>query len=584
MWSRVSRFSEVSNADLAAAAAWLIAAIALYHRLPYGVSHGDEAFYNAMPYSFAIGNRPYFDELAIHQNAGVLLVPFYRIYLAIAGSADGIILFNRYLYFVLAGFSSWLTYRVVKRVERGSTGCWAAALVLTFSYFNIFSLSYNTQGAFCFLCGTLCAASALLDARPGRMLFVASLFLVSGVFSYPGLVVVFVPYTGLVLAWLLRKAPASARQSGLRGLGAGAVLALAVAVPLVIGIGKDNFRRLIAFQQSLGYLTQSALHRFDFYHSGAWAWRWSLLVFAAFFAAWPYLYSLPKRHVWLLALASIAALWGCYRQCLTTPSASGAMLFLLALPILTPVCIALNRDWRHGPFVLQLIWAPSVLSMMATTYTSSNGYAATSLGALGVLVSGAASFGAYLEALAEKNAGQRWGYEVGLAAFLATCLAIQVDSLYGGAYDVDSVLANLTTRVHAGPFRGTITDHNEAVFAEAIDRDLKQIATDSGTLLVFDNFPTGYLSTRLRPRTWCTWIDWMVDPAYLREAMAENFGRPEQLPDFLLEVHMSDIARSFWAPYAQDYRVIVDRSDLDYRILRRVRARKKAKHPNRNRD
>ncbi len=97
MWSRISRFSEVSKADLAAAVAWAIAAFALLHRLPYGVSHGDEAFYSAMPYSFAIGNRPYFDELAIHQNAGILLVPLYRIYLAIAGSADGIILFNRYL-------------------------------------------------------------------------------------------------------------------------------------------------------------------------------------------------------------------------------------------------------------------------------------------------------------------------------------------------------------------------------------------------------------------------------------------------------------------------------------------------------
>src|SRR5450432_1674086 len=277
MWRRLSRISEIPKVALAAALAWLIAAFALLHRLPYGVSHGDEAFYSAMPYSFAIGNRPYFDELAIHENAGVLLVPFYRVYLAIAGSADGIILFNRYLYFVYASVGSWLTYRFVKRIDRCSTGCWAAALVMTFAYFNIFALSYNTQGAFGFLCGILCAATALQEARPGRQLFVASLFLVSAVFSYPGLVVSFLPYTLLVLAWLYRKLEAPSRRNALAGLGAGAALAVLIAVPLVIWIGKDNFRRMLAFQQSLGYLTQSALHRLDFYHSGAWPWRWSLL-------------------------------------------------------------------------------------------------------------------------------------------------------------------------------------------------------------------------------------------------------------------------------------------------------------------
>ena len=184
MWSRIPRFSEISKTDLAAAAAWAIAAVALLHRLPYGVSHGDEAFYSAMPYTFALGNRPYVDELGTQQNAGVLLVPFYRVYLAIAGSTDGIILFNRYLYFIYAAVASWLTYRFVKRIDRPSTGCWAAALALTFSYFNLFALSYNTQGAFGFLCGVLCAATALLDARPARQLFVASLFLLSAVFSF----------------------------------------------------------------------------------------------------------------------------------------------------------------------------------------------------------------------------------------------------------------------------------------------------------------------------------------------------------------------------------------------------------------
>ncbi len=211
--------------------------------------------------------------------------------------------------------------------------------------------------------------------------------------------------------------------------------------------------------------------------------------------------------------------------------------------------------------------------MIATTYTSSNGYLATSLGALGALVSGAASLGALLSTLAERNPTQRWGYDLGLTAFLAACLAIQIAGMYGGVYDEDSVLSDLNTRIHAGPFRGTITNSAEAEVATAIDHDLKRVERGSSTLLVFDNFPTGYLSTRLRPRTWSTWIDWMVAPKYLQQVMAETFGKPEQLPDLILEFRMSDIARQFWRPNARQYRIVIDRRDLGYRILRRIHRR-----------
>ncbi len=563
------RVSEISIMEVVAAIAWLIAAFALLRRLPYGVSHGDEAFYSSMPYAFAIGNRPYYDELAIHQNAAVLLLPFYRVYVTIAGS-DGIILFNRYLYFIYAGVTSWLAYRFVSRIERRGTGCWAAALVMTFAYFNLFALSYNTEGALSFMCGLMCAATALLEARPGRQLFVASLFLVAGVFSYPGLIIAFIPYVCFVVAWLFRKLDAPARRNALIGLGAGAALTVLIAVPLAICIGADNFRRMLAFQQSLGYLTQGAFSRLDFYHSGAWGWRWSLWAFGAFFALWPLLFLVLKRHLWLLAVATVPAMWLLNRQGMTTPGLNSAIVLWMSVWTLTPVCVALNRGWRHGGLLLQLVWAPSVLSMLATTYTSSNGFMATSLGALGALVAAAASFGAYLNSLAQKHPKERWSYELALAVFLAACLTMQIQSMYGGVYDLDSVMADLTTRVHSGPFRGTLTDKAEAEFAMAVDSDLKRAAEGQSTLLVFDNFPTGYLSTRLRPRTWCTWITWYVDPKYVQAVMAETFGTPEQLPDVILEYQMTDVARAYWKPYAHEYRVFVDNTELKYRILRRA--------------
>ena len=95
MWAFWRRFRQLTAFELTSLLAWLVALGVLRYRIPFGVSHRDEAFYSAMPYSFLIGNQPYVDERALHQNAGILLMPLYRLYLAIAGSADGIVLFNR---------------------------------------------------------------------------------------------------------------------------------------------------------------------------------------------------------------------------------------------------------------------------------------------------------------------------------------------------------------------------------------------------------------------------------------------------------------------------------------------------------
>ncbi len=80
MWAIRSRVRRLSATEKVGVLAWLLALGTLRYRIPYGVSHRDEAFYSAMPYSFLIGNRPYLDERAIHQNAGILLLPFYRLY------------------------------------------------------------------------------------------------------------------------------------------------------------------------------------------------------------------------------------------------------------------------------------------------------------------------------------------------------------------------------------------------------------------------------------------------------------------------------------------------------------------------
>jgi len=573
VWSKIRGLSATEVVSLLA---WFVALGTLRYRIPYGVSQRDEAFYSAMPYSFLIGNQPYLDERTVHQNAGILLLPFYRLYLAVEGSSDGIILFNRYLYLAYMGFCSLLVYRLVARIANFSSACWAAALVVTFGYFNLFTLSYNSMGALGFLCGVSLSAHALLGARPGRGLFVANLFFLSAVFSYPSLIAVLLPYKLSVVAWLYWKTSREARWNGLYGLGAGLAAALLVLVPFAFWLSGERYERLRALQLAQGYGAGSGLSRLDFYHSYAWAWRPALLAYSAVFVLLPLACYWLRRSIWLVAPASALSCLVCYRLSWDLGVITPATLFFMAIPVLAPVCVALNRDWPHRRFVLVLVWAPSVLSMLAVTYSSSNDWLATLLGALGSVVAGIAALGALLEARARQNPRARLAYQFALIGFAGACLAIEIHSMFAYIYDQGSApFSSQDTRVKSGPLRGTFGTSDDAALCESVDRDLKSLAASAETLTIFDAFPIGYLSTRLRPRTWTQWIIWGIGP-YRKQLMAETFGDPAQLPDLVLKINVSKASKPLWAKYERGrYHKVIERKEFGYVILQRNGSEKK---------
>ena len=559
--------------EVFAAAVWLLSAIALWHRLPYGVSNRDEAFYSAMPYSFLLGNRPYVDELAMHQNAGLLLVPFFRAYLAIVGSADGIILFNRHLYFAWVCVCSFMTYRFVSRISSSAFGCLVAALVIPFSYFAIFALSYNTCGAFGFFCGILATATALLGPRPGKQLFGASLWFLAGVFAYPGFAPALLLYVLLVIYWLYREREREDLYSGLWGLAAGLAAFLVVLLPLLFWLGRSGVERLLAFSRSMGYVSGNIFAKFNPVTSGVWFWHWGVVAFACAFVALPVACRLLQRSAWVLPPVLFVLAWYLCSLSERLTFTKGVALCLLTLPVMTPVCVALNRQWQYGRFILCLVWAPSLLSMVCVVYSSANGIISASLGSLGTTVAAVVSFQALQSSLAQKNPKYSWPwFEVISACFAGLLIAQHLDNIYAGCYDAEVVFSAHDTRVRSGPFRGVLATRGEAARLESIDRDLKSVQSQGASLTIFDDFPTGYLSTRLQPRTFSQWIVWdMADP-YARAITNETFGSPDRLPDFVLELTLVNAAQGFWSPYFRGrYSPVINRPEFGYVIMKRDR-------------
>lgn len=552
-------------ATIAAACAWLTALGVLRYRLPYGAGNRDEAFYSAMPYSFLLGNRPYVDELALHQNAGILMLPFFRVYLAIVGSADGIILFNRYLYFAYVSICSVVAYRLARRVTGPATACCAAALIVAFAYCNLFALSYNTIGAFSFFCGVVCTASALLRARPGFRLFGASLLFLAAMFSYPGMAPAVGVYLCVVVLWLVRKTPRATLWHGLLGLGAGMVVTLSTVCGLLSWLGKAGIERLRAFSQSMGY-AQNTLSKLDFVHSDVWPWRWALLAFGALFVAIPLAIRLAGRWLWLAAPLLVPAYLYAYSMGVNMSKPTAATICLTALPVLAPACLALNRRWEHAGLVLQMLWLPSVLSMVCIACSSANGISASSLGVLGALLAGVLGLSALLADVRRQGRAHWFCAGLVFASLFCCMLYHECYSMFLGVYDDSPSFATHTTRVHHGPMRGCIASPFDARVLETVDKDLKSLAPHAKTITVFDAFATGYLSTRLQPRTFTTWVLWMMKPAYTKQVVKQTFGNRANVPDLVLAIHVDDGARHYWQKYLEHYHAAIRRPELHYII------------------
>jgi hypothetical protein len=163
--NRIRRRSQAEVQRRSAGRLILCATIAVvYPRMYFSYAFSDEAYYLAIPYSFTLGVRPFFDEPSIYQLAAFFTQPLIELYVAITGSSAGLVLFGRHLYFA----SSILCVMALRHFWKPLIGSGPAsaltAVVVAYVPFCIFGLSYNTMTYFGLLAGLL----LLLDVSPYR--------------------------------------------------------------------------------------------------------------------------------------------------------------------------------------------------------------------------------------------------------------------------------------------------------------------------------------------------------------------------------------------------------------------------------
>lgn len=111
-------------------------------KCPYGFGGSDEGFYLTVAHRLSLGDRLFVDEWHLSQLTSFFLLPFVKLFRAINGSNEGIMLASRYLYVLMHGLVSALIFLRFRKF--GFMAAVASVLYFIYTPFDMMTLSYNT--------------------------------------------------------------------------------------------------------------------------------------------------------------------------------------------------------------------------------------------------------------------------------------------------------------------------------------------------------------------------------------------------------------------------------------------------------
>jgi hypothetical protein len=522
---------------LLATAAVAIAVVALvfaWRRLFLGTDLSDEGFYVAVPYRFALGARPFVDEMNLLQMAALFSVPFVKVYLWLAGGSTGIVLFMRHLYLlwtlVVAG-TVWMGFR---RLLRWELALLAGLVCSTLVIATISNLSYNTLGAGLLVIGMSLGARALLGGGRNRYLAAAGAAQALAALAYPTLIVV-LPVTAVCLALVT----SGRRRRALSAWAAGALAILVAEALLLASFGVGNVLRCLRYQRAdwsrlnagggtpkLWGVFHGVIAHFTLF---------PLILVCALVVLLAY-----RRWPWArlaLVLAPLALLP--FGEQLVSGGDGFAVIYGLVAPFFFLFVAAEHREQATR----LLVWGylPSLAAALVTGYSSASGWLQMDVGLLPAVVISGVMLALALTPRRGERAVLRRALPIGALLALAGILAVTI--VYEYQFLPRAVpLAKLTVTMHGGPYAGIHTTPSRAAYLTQLRADLPRVATPSDRLLIFYQVPAFYLFWPYRLATNSVWIsspkglEFMDDPGPLPPATLAYYHRERLLPDVVVRI------------------------------------------------
>ncbi|MBQ6066638.1 MAG: hypothetical protein IJK89_07420 [Clostridia bacterium] len=181
------RKNEYLLPDVAAIAVGVVLFAFCLHLSRKGIQTVDESFYYTIPYRLLAGDRLFIDEWHVSQLSSLFqLVPM-KLYLLLAGSADGVILFFRQFYCVVKAAVYCYLYVKLRRYRFAAVA--AAGSYMLFEYFTFEALNYYNAAI---IFSVIFCSILFLTERPGMLRLAAAGFIFAcAVLSEPALAVLY---------------------------------------------------------------------------------------------------------------------------------------------------------------------------------------------------------------------------------------------------------------------------------------------------------------------------------------------------------------------------------------------------------
>jgi hypothetical protein len=217
--------------------------VASFFRLHIGLSIADEALYTTLAYLPLLGGKWFVHDMTIQTTTAILIYPFMYIYDNFFGT-EGVMLFARYLYFVMSVVTSGFTFLFLKRYCRWTVALLLAGIIVCFVPHNMICLNYNSLGSQFF--GLACMTTILaLDTHSKKMSLLSGFFWVLCVYSYPTMILLFF-ITNAFVALRARGAP-NFLHSFLKPYFLGLVVPGLFLVSILLLQGIENIKAAVVF-------------------------------------------------------------------------------------------------------------------------------------------------------------------------------------------------------------------------------------------------------------------------------------------------------------------------------------------------
>jgi hypothetical protein len=491
----------------------LVAAYAIVKsaaRLRYGVDYSDEAFYAVLPHRFALGDRPFVDEINLRQSFAYITLPFYWAYLKVNRSTSGVLLFLRHLYFVFTFVAAFAVYRAARQWLTHAAALMVASLAVVFVPFNIPTCSYNTLGCTFLTAGFFLTLQRVARRTSWRTAYFGGVSLGLATIAYPPLAVAVVTVT-LLAPWVDEDRARRFRNAAIHVAG-GLTPALAIA-PLLFAAGPSGIREAFAYESALTkprtidklYLVFEDVFRFAPLQPRL------LLALALIF--------LLVRTFRKLRVVAVPAFAVAFAAWAADPETKGQSAHVVALWLniylawagfLLLLLRGVDRPARRAVVV---ILVPSAVAALVNGFSSDNGAINAGLGAFPAAVFALILAASELESFGRmRGAVVRTATVTGAVALVGTVALWHVSRAYSYVYR-DQPIAVLDTRVPLGPYRGLYTTAARANEIVEVTQVMRQFEDRTARVFSYFDFPAGYLTTRMGVAMPSAWTDARLQPS-----------------------------------------------------------------------